>query len=269
MVSISKTTIYSLRKLLLLAAVGVFIQPHHASGISVTAVQQWVSTKLWGSPVSPETDTLCRSLLKEAGIADVSAVEIRSFDSSLIPGSLAVSIGPKFRPLLKVNEQFLHGLPPEQQRFALGHEAIHIKNNHVLKSVSVWLALLSLQLCMQVYFTPVYKKLIDTISPESLKEALKSDTAEGVARILLYITTFIIPLVGYKWFIELEATREGTKALNCVDGALAYLTPACCTHAEPTTITESMRKTIRWCIRWLNHPPLSWHAAEVKKLVQS
>lgn len=213
--------------------------------------------KLWNSaPVSSEIDTLCRTLLEEAGVPNVDTVKIKTW-----PGCPDAAV---IGPTLVVNEQFLQSLPYEQQRFVLGHEAIHIKNNHFHKAFAFFILLAPIQPFIQECFYNAYTKLINKVSHQKTKDFLNSNITKGVMHGLVFITTFVVPLIAYKWMIELEATREGVQALNCLEGGLAYCVPNDC---NCTTIMESIRKSLRWLFYRLYHPPISWHAAEIKKLM--
>jgi hypothetical protein len=213
--------------------------------------------------VAPENDVFYRNLLKEAGLANVDSISIYSK-----PETEHCAVGPG--PMLLIDEKYFNGLPSDQQRFIMGHEAIHIKNRHYTKIVLPTILLWSLQVFIQPLTAEVYEAFLKKVGNERLKRILSSSLAHCAVHATTFMFTFVLPALAIRWHYELEATREGTIALDCVQGALAYIEGAENSYVEGIR-TANVWGTAKLMFRryfWLRlfHPPLSWHIAEVKKL---
>jgi hypothetical protein len=211
--------------------------------------------------IAPETDALCRKLFEQAGTNNVDSMLIGTSEYSVLcPG-----------PVLFIDEKQFNAFPLEQQKFLMGFMATCVKNSTFSKKLACIGIILPLQVIIQQLVYNAHNGIVQTIAHERLKRCVDSSAARGVVHATTFALTCVLPLIAMNWYFALEGTREGTKALDCVDGALEYL------QDRENLYTQEMETATAWgaaklmfnryFLYRIHNPPLSWHIAEVEKLV--
>ncbi len=104
-----------------------------------------------------------------------------------------------------VDEKFMHYLSPEQRRALIGHEGIHIKDNHVLCRLLVLCLGLTLYVGSEVF---MLNKITDI-------KSLSLFTAGTAAN----VTAIVLGLLAYARYQERTADLKSAELLQCHKGA--------------------------------------------------
>jgi Zn-dependent protease with chaperone function len=134
-------------------------------------------------------------------------------------------------PILFISEGFFEDLSPEEQRFLIGHELVHIQERH---TEYLPLAQLTLLLLLIVLWGLLRKKFL-----LHLTQAKNSyyDIALGIILGLLLVIFLNIPnlaALDYRRHIEWEADRISLQALNSYDGCIRFMDRLECEYHVPS-----------------------------------
>lgn len=120
------------------------------------------------------------------------------------------------QPFMFLSEGFLEDLSPEEQRFLIGHELIHIRDRHVMFFNLVW-AIAVLLLLTLAYFGQRFVRS---------RFALKPAIFYILMAICVYCSLAIPNLIGlaYRRWMERAADLESFRLLNSHEGCLKIIT---------------------------------------------
>ena len=115
-----------------------------------------------------------------------------------------------------ISEGFFSGLSPNERRFLIGHEIMHLKLGHLRnKIILIWALILLILLLSLFLFNPFINKKI--VKNDKVFKAAKL----GIKTAFLLLLFFIANLLNlaYSRYIEKEADLESVKILNSGSGA--------------------------------------------------
>jgi hypothetical protein len=214
--------------------------------------------------VTPENDAFYRNLLKEAGLNNVASIIIGTW-----PDSKNAGISP-LGPLLIIDETYFSATPLDQQRFIIGHEAVHLQNAHGLKRVGGLFCVFLLQPWIQTLVGVLHYELVRAIKNERLKRSLNSTLVRSIVHAGTFACTFLLPMAMLSWHCEFEADREGATVLDCVQGGIGLLQRWESESIKKMDTASGLTFLKAACKRYfwnrLSHPPFSWRIAELEKL---
>lgn len=137
---------------------------------------------------------------------------------------------------------------------------MHIKYNHSIKGLFFIRTALLFQAPIHIFFAYMYDTGLKKIKKRSLKKFLNSSLSRGAAHSILFLCTFIAPLIAFRWYQELQATREGAKAMLTPQDARILLA-----ELLPTNVNAPSETLLQNLVYHFYHPPDSWHDYQIAK----
>ena len=191
--------------------------------VAVTVAQQ----QFGSSPLAPEQEAMIRKIAHETGVTR--SVIIRKMNTQALAqfgycNALAFNLHMCYLipidsvSLLFVSEGFFEDLTPEEQRFLIGHEMIHIKHGHLgYLPLFICLLFLSLAACSLFLLRIIYKSFAQTI-----KKQYQTVFMISITLLLFFSCSFITQIASfaYRRHIEKEADCESMKLLGSYNGCL-------------------------------------------------
>jgi Zn-dependent protease with chaperone function len=180
--------------------------------------------------LAPEQEEKIASLAREMGITESitirtmnhAALSLFGYYNAFAYFFVFLDLIPiSTKPFLFISEGFFEDLTPEEQRFLIGHELIHVQERHTLYLNLVIYLLWALLLCGAVL---VRKYLVRVIKNSRLTKHQRYLPA-AVSVLLIVASTQIPALISsaYRRHIEREADIRSLQILHSFDGCTKLL----------------------------------------------
>ncbi len=186
--------------------------------------------QLGAALLAPEQEEKVKAIASEMGVSEPIVIRKMNHDALRLFGYCnAISYFPAIlgfipisnKPFLFISEGFFEDLSPEEQRFLIGHEMVHIKERHVLylelTLYMLFFLLLIFWWFLKKYFRLIIQKIIATKYHSSVS---------AVTSCILFCICLVVPeLIGfaYRRHIEREADCKSMEILKSYDGGIKLI----------------------------------------------
>lgn len=204
--------------------------------------------KSYGSqPLDAKQAALVQAIAAEMGISkpikickmNTLAMQQFGYCNALAATPLFLNLIPiSSQPYMYISENFFADITPAEQRFLIGHELIHIRDQHV-DWLNFWITILQIIgfIIFWLVTKPLYSKF-STFKRQTLSE--KTLIIKIVIILVIASTAFItinlIPnliSLTYRRYIEREADCRSLELLNSHEGALKFMCRAEKSYSSP------------------------------------
>lgn len=228
--------------------------------------------------VSPNVLSFVRHLQDELDMSHLN-IRVKKMSSLFMKqigkkNSVASSLGN----ILIISEEWFHSLNDEEQRMLIGHELIHIKQRHDVKSIATSVIVLTL---LNLLYTVQPIKYFDKHYNISLTIALKVHTPLFQyiykERLLDLITPLLLYLLrAYARHNEREADIIAASSLHCASGGVSLFSQIRneITDGEQQSVSNFRLKRIFYALQKLgkrlfsSHPSLDERIAYLQKIAR-
>lgn len=198
-----------------------------ATAYAITVMEESLGNK----PLNPEHEQFIKNIAQEMGITrpitmrimNTAAMQTFGYYNAFAAHHLFANIIPVVdTPFLFLSEDFFATVSPEEQRFLIGHELVHIQKQH-LRYATPLMHLLDLMLLIFFWFfvrnwiTLFVQKRI----PQQL-QALVKTIGILIALILFFLISEMIHF-AYRRHIEWEADRISVNRLTTHQGGIKIM----------------------------------------------
>lgn len=185
---------------------------------------------LGSDPLAPEQEVMVKAIAQEMGVTDKiiirkmnwRALQAFGYHNAFAYFPLFLNVIPYTKqPFLFFSEGFLEDLSPEEQRFLIGHEMVHIKERHLLYlNLVMYLCMVLLALGCWLLFHYVKRG-----TQKYAQRAYYSYILNGIFALLFYCC-ILLPTLGalvYRRYMERLADCESLVQLHSYDGCKKLL----------------------------------------------
>ena len=181
-------------------------------------------------PINPSYEAQIREIAREVGIKDPfiiykmnqpTLVRMGYYNAFVYFPMLLNFIPLTNIPYLFISDQFFEDLSPQEQRFLIGHELIHVKEHHLQ-----YLNVISMPLCLLLLVAAYFLRrwaLSKTLAYCTKKYFKLTSFALSCC---LFLIALVIPEIadfGYRRHIEWYADHESLSILKSHDGCLKLM----------------------------------------------
>ncbi|HLB94085.1 MAG TPA: M48 family metalloprotease [Candidatus Babeliales bacterium] len=210
--------------------------------------------KTYGAqPLDPKRTALVQSIAAEMGISKpIKICKMNTLAMQQFGYCNAFAVTPLFldlipissQPYMYISESFFADITPAEQRFLIGHELIHIRDQHV-----DWLnfGIAILQIIGFIIFWLLIKPLRQKLS--ALSAHMQTQVNSKLSKLLLIKILIILAIAGtamltiglipsllgltYRRYVEREADCRSLELLNSHEGALKFMCRAEQSYSSP------------------------------------
>jgi len=224
-------------------------------------LQAKLGAALGARELKPETQEEIRKVLREMGLKDVDDVCLAECIEALqkaFPKHGAAALMSPFggnRRILLTSEEAFGQLSEDEKRFLVGHEATHIKRQHVLKAALVGVGAALCALLPSMCVAQSYGRK---------KEYLKAGAVGAVG----YLSALVCAILGRAAMSranEREADCQAARELNAAAGGVAIMK-----RFKEDPVMQAVLKKYKsfWWRLLMAHPTLDERIAYLQKIAE-
>jgi Zn-dependent protease with chaperone function len=210
------------------AGIGAFFARNYLGQMINAYVAQATEKELGSQSLNSDQEAKIKNIAVEIGITEPIIIRKMNQKAMITFGYhnafayfplLLTFIPTNSSPYLFISEGFLEDLSPEEQRFLIGHEMVHIKERHTLYLNLVLYSLFLLLAALAYFLTKRIQRLAQGLQYQKY-------IMGGASGVLVFICLSITNIIGlaYRKHIEKVADCQSLKILKSYEGCTKLVT---------------------------------------------